>query len=96
MEDCGTALGQSLQATPDESLTSRVIQVLSPVWVTGMRLLKQGGGGTKMKLLLFRKGDSLDLSRGLHYLASFSLSQQEHKEAFLAHGPFPQELQAHS
>lgn len=40
-----------------------------------------------MKLSVFRKGDSLYSSRGLHYQASFSLFQQESEEAFLVCGP---------
>jgi len=40
-----------------------------------------------MKISVFRKGNSLDLSRGLHYQANFSLFQQEREEAFLVCGP---------
>lgn len=87
MENCGTALEQSLHATPEESLTSKESHMRSFSHMGHGAVSAQEGGGTKMKLSVFRKGDSLDSSRGLHYQASFSLFQQAREEAFLLCGP---------
>lgn len=66
MEDCGIAFEQSLHATPEESLTSKESHTSNFSHMSPQAVAAQGGGGTKIKLSMFRMEDSLDLSRGLH------------------------------
>lgn len=65
MEDWGTTLGQPLHATPEESLTNKESHTCSFFHTGHWAVAAQGGGGTKMKLSVFRKGDHFHLRASL-------------------------------
>lgn len=69
-EDCGTAWIVIVYHFRGKA--QRVSHLASPIWVTGMWLLQQGGTGTKLKLWAFMKEDFLAWIWGLHYQARFS------------------------